>query len=244
MSTAAPTPSVGVLAASCFVEHKTNFTDVKIVSVTGFDAVVVSAVSQTKFWTDFWARHSASTWEEAITLVIDLSRFHFSPKVTALPGAVVTVGYKDGGSDKTIVVTLEKGKTKLKSFEVGQGKTYSYTYGCLFSAGIFKEVFVANCSAEVGTIPGNHGGLTRNCGLLVGWTDADQDAAEGNFASWLALVGLPARDTNINKKVNKAAKATIKARTEGLIPAALSIAGINELLNGREANAAIHFVNK
>lgn len=189
----------------------------------------ISGFSHHAFWELFASKHSVSNTDELIEIILDLARFHFSPKVAGLPGVTVTVT----SGTETRTFRLEKGKTKCRNFARGKGAKYSFTAACLATAGIFEQAFHSNATGIVAcrTIAGNHDGYTQLCGTLDGWTQADQDLAQAAFSAWITTVGAKERDPKVDTSVRKAAAQGISRRiTTG--PSAFSMRNVMLKLTG------------
>lgn len=201
--------------------------------VTNFTEVQVGSFSMTNFWNAFLKIHVAADEDTLINLITDLARCHFSPKPENRPGMRIVMSFFDSsGVAQTHTIDLPKGKTLLKPFDKGQGKTYCYTNACLASAGIFEQMIHSNAKGRLacGSIPGNHQGYNQYMGLLDGWTQTDQDAANASFETFVQLNNCAKRDPAVDKKIKAASALSIKNRISSNQLPALSFQDILRVL--------------
>jgi hypothetical protein len=187
-----------------------------IVFVTSqFLHVTIQSFSHDAFWSTFLLKHPVKSSEEMMELLLDITRCHFSPKSTSWPGCTIKVtGTKVavGGGPVEYDFVLPKGQTKIKDFDRVRGN-WNWTHACLATTALFEEIFHRTAKAECEKIPGHVDGYTQFFSTLDGWTEADQTAAEQEFANWVKANGLKARDPATDMKVKAAARATITNRT-------------------------------
>jgi hypothetical protein len=187
------------------------------------------------FWNEFQANHNVNTEIYMLDLLIDISRCHFSPKVSRWPGMKVTVTYHTGGASTTKQFIYREGVSNVTPFLVNApGKDWTWTRACLATAGLYREIYLTTPEGKngVANIPGVSKGYTQYCGTLKGWTVALQEAAEQDFDTWIKTNAPTkvARDPDRVAKILKAARTTIKERSD--TNCALGVKNILRLLNG------------
>jgi hypothetical protein len=200
-----------------FVLSKIDLNADMTFDVSNFTEVVVGSFSMTNFWNAFIKVHVAADEDTMISLIVDLARCNFSPKPENRPGMRIVMKYKDpAGADKTHTVDLPKGKSLIKPFDKGQGKTYCYTNACLASAGLFEQMIHSNANGKLAcdSIPGNYQGYNQYMGFLDGWTQVHQDAANAAFETFVTTNNCKKRDAAVDKKIKAASAAAIKNRID------------------------------
>lgn len=201
--------------------------------VTNFTEVQVGSFSMTNFWNAFMKIHIASDEDTMIALIADLARCHFSPKPENRPGMKIVMKYSDNtGAAQTHTIDLPKGKSLLKPFDKGQGKTFCYTNACLASAGLFEQMIHSNAKGRLAceSIPGNYKGYNQYMGFLDGWTQADQDASNASFETFIQLNNCSKRDAAVDKKIKAASALSIHNRINSNQLPALSLQDVLRVL--------------
>jgi hypothetical protein len=179
-----------------------------------------------KFFQALMSKYSVKELKDLVKIIIDLARYHYSPSPSNHPGFKMTVRFvNEEGAKAEGEVEFEEGKNSI-SLDRGKGAVLCYTNACLFSAAVFKEVFVEStnkeCRESLGKIPGFQNGINQYFGLVDGFTEANQDSAETAFDQWISLTGLDKRDEKITKKIKSAARQTIRNRESGATQPAMN----------------------
>jgi len=205
------------------------------ISVADFDFPNYSKFSHSNFWEHFSSKVNVNNEIELAVEIIDLSRYHFSPKVANLPGFELTLSYMNGSNEAEKVHNYTKGIGGKISPDRGKGKVMSYTNICLATAGVFLEVFH---SSEAGReacqkIPGNWNGYTQYMNLVDGWDEVSQSAVEANFEAFVTSNSLSKRDPIVDAKIKSAVRNSISNRDT--IGCCLSLKGIIALIMGMDA---------
>jgi len=164
-----------------------------------------------EFWEEFSDMHPCDDEDTLITLLLDLTRCHYSPKVENWPGMVVSVD-KDGSGSMDI--DLPVGRTRVKAFVRGKGKIYSWTRACLATAGIFEQVFRQSGSCQTDKINGNWNGATQFMSTVDGFTDKDYRNTVKAFKTWLGSVGIAPRAAEVDAAISSSTVLAIASRTK------------------------------
>jgi hypothetical protein len=194
--------------------------------VTDFEFQKVSKFDLLKFAEEFLKRNPIRDLTELIIRLVDLSRFHFSPTVSRLPGFKFVCTYEDSKAAKTTLnYEFPMGQSIIKPFEKGKGQLYCYTNACLFSSAMFCQIFRDNPDGRKATetIPGIYEGMTQYFSLLNGFTIAELDKCHDAFKTWVTTNGLTARDDKRDKLLKLAAKMSLEGRVDGTLRAAPSL---------------------
>jgi hypothetical protein len=224
--------------------YNINLTSIDITAAitfnpTAFIHPTVGTFSHAEFWAAFQKEHGATTVEALMTLLADVSRCHFSPKITNWPGltlaitttdpqgiaAVAAVPAAGSGSGiaaaparpgpRVYTIVLEAGKSVVKPFTRGKGPGLSWTHYCLATSTLFHQIYHANAEgiAACNRIPGHYAGYTQFMSTCLDWLEANQTQVEAAFTAWANAAGLKARDPAVDVKVKAAARKTITDRT-------------------------------
>lgn len=213
---------------------KFTFNCDQIKSSTGFGVKDVVAPEYTggfdrdKYWETFADLHSATTELELVTLILDIARCHYSPKVENWPGVTVIMNTPAGNID----IKLEAGKTKAKPFQRGKGKVYNWSKTCLATAGVFVEVFWANPELRKIGPKGHFEFYGLYCSTLHGWTIALQDSCSAAFEKWAKDNGCKALDATAKAKIRSSIETYMKGKNK--IDCALNVKNIVRFLIGEK----------
>lgn len=202
----------------------------------------VTAFDHLEFWSAVVNNHRVSSEAELVELIVDIARCNFGPKPERWPGVTLTITrhVRNNATAGTQVVTLQQGVTRVKQFKKGaKGDIWTWTSGCLATAGLYKELFMNNAAGLTAcqTVPGNHNGYTQLMSTLKGTTEAHQTAAENAFDAFVAANGLTARDNDVTLRVKAAARQTIQSRTDD--NCAMGFRNVYRLVTERPFNRVI-----
>lgn len=180
-----------------------------------------------EYWAEFFDVNPVNDEWDAIALIFDAARSHYSPKVDRWPGMKITVTL---GDDTTMDIDLPVGNTKLKPFNRTQKSVYCWSHTCLATAGVFHQHYRTVKDLQDAGPVGSWNGYSMYCSTLDGWTEAHQKNCTDEFEAWANRNNVKQYPANVKQKVQLAISSYIAKRTTE--SSALDYKNIIRLMHG------------
>lgn len=191
-----------------------NFTSIDQFTVSNFVVpAYTGGFNRDTFWDEFGSKNVAKDETELVTLLLDMSRCHWGPKVEQWPGMTVNLRYTNAGGANVNIV-LDPGKSRVTKFDTGRGKVYTWTAACLATAAIFEQAFRATAGCDTSTINGHWIGCSNHMSTLDGFTADHQKNSDANMDAWITGIGTKKREAKVDAAIKKAVASTIGNRTK------------------------------
>lgn len=169
---------------------------------------IATKFNREAFWTAFIKKNKniMKNIEDVVTMVLDVTRCHWSPRIENWPG--MTISGKLG--DKDIEIKLNPGETRCNNYVQGDRTSlYNWTNFCLATAGVYIDVFF---NKGIENPNGSYGGITQFMNTVDGYTIKIYDECVSQFDSWIKSINANSRSESLSKSIRNSVEAAIKSR--------------------------------